>query len=250
MRIDAKKLRYLVDVTPAFYDAADLECILGALKKLQRVLGDFNDAQVQETRLLECGRALGAAGGPAGALLALGRLAEQSRQRRERLRDEVVDRTGAIPRRTTRDRPVGARSRTGRRRSATMSVVAVYNMKGGVGKTTTAVNLSYLAAAAGQRALLWDLDPQAASSFAFRVRPRVAGFGKKSLESGEALAAAIKETDYNNLDLLPADFAYRKLDRLLGQLRQAGTRRDRPPRPRSVVTTTSCSSTARQASRC
>ena len=111
-----------------------------------------------------------------------------------------------------------------------MSVVAIYNMKGGVGKTTTAVNLSYLAAAAGQRALLWDLDPQAASSFAFRVRPRVAGFGKKSLESGQALAAAIKETDYSNLDLLPADFAYRKLDRLLDHARQAGTRRDRPPR--------------------
>ena len=65
----------------------------------------------------------------------------------------------------------------------TMNVVAVYNMKGGVGKTTTAVNLSYLAAAAGQRTLLWDLDPQAASSFAFRVRPRVAGFRQE--ESGE-----------------------------------------------------------------
>lgn len=99
-----------------------------------------------------------------------------------------------------------------------MNVVALYNMKGGVGKTTTAVNLSYLAAAAGQRTLLWDLDPQAASSFAFRVRPRVAGFGRKSLETGEALAAAIKETDYSNLDLLPADFAYRKLDRMLGHL--------------------------------
>jgi chromosome partitioning protein len=97
-----------------------------------------------------------------------------------------------------------------------MSVVAVYNMKGGVGKTTTAVNLSYFAAAAGLRVLLWDLDPQAASTFAFRVRPRVAGFGRKSLESGEALAAAIKQTDYDNLDLLPADFGYRKLDRLLG----------------------------------
>jgi len=99
-----------------------------------------------------------------------------------------------------------------------VSVIAVYNMKGGVGKTTTAVNLSYLAAAAGERTLLWDLDPQAASSFAFRVRPRVAGFGKKSLESGQSLAAAIKETDYHNLDLLPADFAYRRLDRLLGEL--------------------------------
>ena len=77
-----------------------------------------------------------------------------------------------------------------------MNVIALYNMKGGVGKTTTAVNLSYLAAAAGQRTLLWDLDPQAASSFAFRIRPRLPGFGRKSLESGEALAAAIKETDY------------------------------------------------------
>ena len=99
-----------------------------------------------------------------------------------------------------------------------MSVVAVYSMKGGVGKTTTAVNLSHLAAAAGQRTLLWDLDAQAASSFAFRVRPRIAGFGRKSLESGETLAAAIKATDYDRLDLLPADFAYRKLDRLLEQV--------------------------------
>lgn len=92
VRIDAKKLRYLIDVTPGFYDTADLECVLGALKKLQRVLGDFNDAQVQEMRLLDCGRALGAASGSAGALLALGRLAEQSRQRRESLRGEVMER--------------------------------------------------------------------------------------------------------------------------------------------------------------
>lgn len=98
-----------------------------------------------------------------------------------------------------------------------MRAVAVYNMKGGVGKTTTAVNLSYLAAAAGQRVLLWDLDPQAASSFAFRVQPRVAGFSKKSL-GGDELCAAIKQTDYDNLDLLPADFAYRKLDRILDEI--------------------------------
>jgi len=50
-----------------------------------------------------------------------------------------------------------------------MSVIAVYNMKGGVGKTTAAINLAYLCATAGQRTLLWDLDPQAASSFAFRT---------------------------------------------------------------------------------
>jgi cellulose biosynthesis protein BcsQ len=103
-----------------------------------------------------------------------------------------------------------------------MNAVAIYNMKGGVGKSTTAVNLSYIAASSGRRVLLWDLDPQAASSFAFRVRPRVAGFGRKSLKTGKALQAAIKETDYSNLDVLPADFAYRKLDRLLSDVADAG----------------------------
>lgn len=97
-----------------------------------------------------------------------------------------------------------------------MSVVAIYNMKGGVGKTTTAVNLSYLAAGAGRRVLLWDLDPQAASSFAFRVRPRVEGFSRKWIQSGQALATGIRETDYAHLELLPADFTHRKLERLLG----------------------------------
>ena len=106
-----------------------------------------------------------------------------------------------------------------------MSVIAIYNMKGGVGKTTTAVNLSYLAASSGRRTLIWDLDPQAASSFAFRVRPRVEGFNKKSLQTGRAFLEAVKETDYLHLDLLPADFAYRKLDRHL----------DRFERPQEVV---------------
>src|SRR5262245_20460282 len=91
-------------------------------------------------------------------------------------------------------------------------------MKGGVGKTTTAVNLAYLAAASGVRTLLWDLDAQAASSFAFRVHPEVEGFGKKSLQQIDTLTDAIKATDYDNLDLLPADFAYRKLDRFLERL--------------------------------
>jgi CHAD domain-containing protein len=102
VRISAKKLRYLIDVTPAFYDAADLERIESALKKLQRVLGDFNDAHSQEARLVECGLEVGGAGGSAGAVLALGRLAEQSRYRRERLRKEVVEGLVRFRRRNTR----------------------------------------------------------------------------------------------------------------------------------------------------
>jgi cellulose biosynthesis protein BcsQ len=99
-----------------------------------------------------------------------------------------------------------------------MKALAIYNMKGGVGKTTSAVNLSYIAAATGQRVLVWDLDPQGAASFAFRVKPRVEGFDQNSLERGGPLRSAIKQTDYNNLDLLPADFAYRKFDRFLDHL--------------------------------
>jgi CHAD domain-containing protein len=91
IRIDAKKLRYLVDITPAFYQPDDFQSILGALKKLQRALGDFNDAHVHEATLLDCGRAVCADGGPSGALITLGRLAERSRQHREHLRAEVVE---------------------------------------------------------------------------------------------------------------------------------------------------------------
>ena len=102
IRIDAKKLRYLIDVTPAFYDASDFACILGALKKLQRALGDFNDAHVQERRLLECGRALCTAGKPAEVLLTLGRMAEQSGQRGERLREQVIEKLARFRARDTR----------------------------------------------------------------------------------------------------------------------------------------------------
>jgi len=91
IRIDAKKLRYLIDAASACYRPADVTCILAALKKLQRALGDFNDTHVQETLLVNCGRAICASGGPSDALLTLGRLAERCLQRREQLREEVVE---------------------------------------------------------------------------------------------------------------------------------------------------------------
>jgi chromosome partitioning protein len=93
-----------------------------------------------------------------------------------------------------------------------VKVYATYNIKGGVGKTTTAVNLAYLAAASGQRTLLWDLDPQAAATYLFRVKPRVKG-GSRGLVSGKRpVDDAVKATDFEDLDLLPADFSYRNMD--------------------------------------
>ena len=114
LRLDAKKLRYLIDVTPSFYDAADLERILSALKKLQRVLGDFNDAQVQERRLLECGRTQSRQTVGLARSCALGRLADACRQRRERLRGQVADGLAGSAT-TTRDRRAGGRSSAMRR---------------------------------------------------------------------------------------------------------------------------------------
>jgi len=93
-----------------------------------------------------------------------------------------------------------------------MKVLAAYNIKGGVGKTAAAVNIAYLASADGWRVLLWDLDPQAAASFLFRIRPRVKGGGKALIAGKRPVDDAIKATDFENLDLLPADFTYRHLD--------------------------------------
>ena len=52
-----------------------------------------------------------------------------------------------------------------------MKVLATYNIKGGVGKTSAAVNLAALAAKDGFKTLLWDLDPQGSATFLFRVKP-------------------------------------------------------------------------------
>jgi len=97
-----------------------------------------------------------------------------------------------------------------------VKIFATYNIKGGVGKTTAAVNLACLSAADGNRTLLWDLDPQGAASFLFRIKPRVKGGGKALIRGTKALDDAIKGTDFDDLDLIPADFTYRNMDLLLG----------------------------------
>jgi chromosome partitioning protein len=93
-----------------------------------------------------------------------------------------------------------------------MKIIASYNLKGGVGKTTAAVNLAYLSAQQGRRTLLWDLDPQGAATYLFRIRPRVKGGSPKLVRGSRPIADAVKATDFDHLDVLPADFTYRHMD--------------------------------------
>jgi chromosome partitioning protein len=112
-----------------------------------------------------------------------------------------------------------------------MKILAAYNIKGGVGKTAAAVNLSYLAAREGARTLVWDLDPQSAATYYFRIRPKVKGGGKKLLHNKRELNELIKGTDYDHLDLLPADFSYRNMDLVLEETKKSTSRLRRLLKP-------------------
>jgi cellulose biosynthesis protein BcsQ len=113
-----------------------------------------------------------------------------------------------------------------------MKVLAAYNIKGGVGKTATAVNLAYLAAAEGLSTLLWDLDPQGAASFYYQVDTEGDGAGvRKLLEGKRELDGLVKGTQFEGLDLVPADFSYRKLDVALSDSNRPSEQLSRLLRP-------------------
>ncbi len=93
-----------------------------------------------------------------------------------------------------------------------MTTIAVYNIKGGVGKSTTAVNLACLAGREGRATLLWDLDPQGAAGY-YLGQAGETGKGSGKLTRGrERLGDLAAATSFPNLDLIPARFSYRRLD--------------------------------------
>ena len=107
-----------------------------------------------------------------------------------------------------------------------MTILAIYSNKGGVGKTASAVNLSYLAARSGRSTLLCDLDPQASATFYLRVQPRLSKKARGLARGGKQIDRNIKGSDYENLDLLPADFTHRNLDITFDQLERRKHRLD------------------------
>ncbi len=95
-----------------------------------------------------------------------------------------------------------------------MASIAIYSVKGGVGKTTFAVNLAWCAASISRRkTLLWDLDASNGSGYLLGVDPKKKRTAESVFSADRQPSKLIQKTDYANLDLLPADESIRTLGR-------------------------------------
>lgn len=102
-----------------------------------------------------------------------------------------------------------------------MTVIALYNLKGGVGKTAAAINLAYLSAADGFKTLVWDLDPQGSSSFYLNVKATNKNESKKIFEGDFELKDAAQGSAFENLWIIPADISARNIDTVLSDAKHS-----------------------------
>ncbi len=102
-----------------------------------------------------------------------------------------------------------------------MVTLALYNLKGGVGKTAASINLAWLSAKEGYQTLVWDMDPQGSASFYLGAKASVKNETRKLLSSEMELTEAVQATKYENLDIIPADISARQADILLSEMKQS-----------------------------
>lgn len=100
-----------------------------------------------------------------------------------------------------------------------MATIAIYSLKGGVGKTTLAVNLAWCSAIqSSRRTLLWDLDPQAASTFILGDPAKQGDQAQAIFSKDLAPRKLVQHSATERLDLIPADASLRGLDLLFYEL--------------------------------
>jgi chromosome partitioning protein len=104
---------------------------------------------------------------------------------------------------------------------AIMTVLALYNLKGGVGKTAATINLAYLAAAGGLKTLVWDLDPQGSSTFYLNAEPAAKNETKKILTDELDVKEAVQDSTFENLWIIPSDLSARNADLVLDDMKQS-----------------------------
>ena len=224
---------------------------------MQDVLGTFQDSEAQREAIYALATDMMARdGASARTILAMGEIAARLQEDQDSSRARFAAMFERFARRPARRRtadpgrhraapaePAAAASA----RSGAMKVVATYNIKGGVGKTSTAVNLAYLAARDGLRTLLWDLDPQGSATYLFRVKPKVKG-GGSGARRGQAHLG--RRDQGNRLRPARSDAGRLQLPqpRLRPGLHEAPHGPDPPPdRAAEGASTTWSSSTARRA---
>lgn len=96
-----------------------------------------------------------------------------------------------------------------------MKTVAFFNVKGGVGKTSSAVNIAYLASQSDVHTVLWDLDAQSCASWYLGVDDDSPHKVIRVLKGKTPIGKLRVTTPYQNLEMVPADLSLRKVEELL-----------------------------------